>query len=632
MNAPAVGCWGRRSGLRDRWYSWSLLTCRSTPFNSSLVALALSQGLCGNHKENHRQLVETIKASPHFQRSRGADHLLVASDWQAAGYLDREEEDPLSLEKTVIGHRPIPLMKHVPSFSVGYGTAPALMRLWAVHNYSSQVHHYLEGKREEEGKPQEGVTSRSHRKLLSTGGQADDNDDDDIEGNDFIDAEHGWRAFGWDEYRGNDGDGGGEGGGDAFGLNDDMPTLLPGPKHSNRRYLFSALMQLDGRPAYKTRRTFMCSWQTLPARIKHTPGYTNAEKRKAIYTLRHRFPIFLHRASKFINRIGFVNRATIPIFNPCTSNMGTWDQRHHSHVPDGAMKLLLHPPGKYGRLSHHRKSVHPAEHANHTELTPEELEAGLRQDRQPVTKAVKYLAQSRAVLSLRGDTPMTDRDSLVFETLSLKLELEDNIERLLPMLPFTDVVPWRDLILAIKVRHPWTMAEDILYAMQGISRAEWNRRVKLMAQYRKDVLWAMPGIRTHQNVMRNALAAAKAWKKPVAAPQRQQPQRIPWYKSARGDSPRTIPAEAPKLAVARASLPDLPRQRLGVNGASSAKVKKWERFHQEQEETVRGSRVESLKQELRKRVQGKPPRFYTAAERERYAKQIRSTGRTGWMR
>ena len=46
----------------------------------------------------------------------------------------------------------------------------------------------------------------------------------------------------------------------------------------------------------------------------------------------------------------------------------------------------------------------------------------------------------------------------MFETLSLKLELEDNIEPLVSVLPYGEDVPWRDIIVGVKVRHPWSMA------------------------------------------------------------------------------------------------------------------------------------------------------------------------------
>ena len=44
--------------------------------------------------------------------------------------LDKHESDPKGLGRTVIGHRTDPPLRRVPTFSVGYGTAAALMRLW----------------------------------------------------------------------------------------------------------------------------------------------------------------------------------------------------------------------------------------------------------------------------------------------------------------------------------------------------------------------------------------------------------------------------------------------------------------------------------------------------------------------
>ena len=64
-------------------------------------------------------------------------------------------------------------------------------------------------------------------------------------------------------------------------------------------------------------------------------------------------------------------------------------------------------------------------------------------ERLSATEFMNVLADSRASLSLRGDGAATERDSSVFETLTLKVELASNVDALIPDLPFGADVPWR---------------------------------------------------------------------------------------------------------------------------------------------------------------------------------------------
>lgn len=137
--------------------------------------------------------------------------------------------------------------------------------------------------------------------------------------------------------------------------------------------------------------------------------------------------------------------------------------------------------------------------------------------RVPPATMLDRLADSRAVLSLQGDTASTDRDHAVFETMSLKVELESNAEGLMKDLPFADDVPWRDLIVWVNRRSRRTVAEDVLARLGDMSEEEWNRRVEEMRRRRLDVLWTLPGSRAHKNVLRAAVAAQKNWPKKVHA-------------------------------------------------------------------------------------------------------------------
>ena len=94
------------------------------------------------------------------------------------------------------------------------------------------------------------------------------------------------------------------------------------------------------------------------------------------------------------------------------------------------MKLLIRPPG--GGAGGGRKTTKTSpDNNNNNNGNGNGNNNGtfpvgpiVDQKRIPNSQFIKLLSQTRASLSLRGDTPMTDRDSLVFETLSVKMELE----------------------------------------------------------------------------------------------------------------------------------------------------------------------------------------------------------------
>ena len=193
------------------------------------------RGLCGNHAANHEQLVRRLRSSPHFLRSNGTDHVLVAGDWKAREHLDKPSEQPSGLEMTAIGYFR-GNFEHVPSFSVGYGTTPAMARLWRAHDYSRFFEREL----------QDAAQSRSRAPIVSRR------------------------------------------------VSIERPELVPWKR---RGLILSAIMQLDNRHGYRDRRDFWCSWATLPDRIRATDGYDSAAKKRAIAVLRRHFFVVAYSAS-----------------------------------------------------------------------------------------------------------------------------------------------------------------------------------------------------------------------------------------------------------------------------------------------------------------------------------------------
>ena len=96
-------------------------------------------------------------------------------------------------------------------------------------------------------------------------------------------------------------------------------------------------------------------------------------------------------------------------------------------VPDAAMKLLIRPPGGGGGKTTKTSPDNNNNNNNNNNSNNNETSSVVpTADNKRISNSqfIKLLSQTRASLSLRGDTPMTDRDSLVFETLSVKLELQ----------------------------------------------------------------------------------------------------------------------------------------------------------------------------------------------------------------
>ena len=126
-------------------------------------------------------------------------------------------------------------------------------------------------------------------------------------------------------------------------------------------------------------------------------------------------------------------------------------------------------------------------------------------DTNPRVKASDILQDSLISLSMRGDTPTTDRLWVAFEHLTLIGVLSAEKEELLPLLPFPHRVPWEEIIVWIDfdafVTNPF---EAMRNTALGLDSGERERRYNLMLRHRRDVLWAYNASVAVLNVLEEA--------------------------------------------------------------------------------------------------------------------------------
>ena len=131
-------------------------------------------------------------------------------------------------------------------------------------------------------------------------------------------------------------------------------------------------------------------------------------------------------------------------------------------------------------------------------------------DTNPRIKASHIVQDSLISLSIRGDTPTTDRIWIAFEFLTLIGVLSVEKEALLPLLPFPKRVPWEKIIVWIDtdafVANP---VEAMRSTAMGLDKNERERRYNLMVKHRRDVLWAYQESVAVMNVLEEAVSLVK---------------------------------------------------------------------------------------------------------------------------
>lgn len=128
----------------------------------------------------------------------------------------------------------------------------------------------------------------------------------------------------------------------------------------------------------------------------------------------------------------------------------------------------------------------------------------------PLADGRKICRNSLLYLSIRGDTPTTDRILAVFEYLTLLGVLSVERESLLPLLPFSERVPWDEIIIWIDTD---AFIKDPVHAVRSaalaLSDSEKERRFNLMKKHRRDVLWAYEESVAVFNVLEDASSRVK---------------------------------------------------------------------------------------------------------------------------
>lgn len=123
---------------------------------------------------------------------------------------------------------------------------------------------------------------------------------------------------------------------------------------------------------------------------------------------------------------------------------------------------------------------------------------------------VRIVHNSLLSLTIRGDTPTTDRLWVAFEQLTLIGVISSEKEDLLPLLPFPRRVPWENIIVWIDsdafTANPVAAIRNAALAM---SDDEKERRYNLMKKHRRDVLWAYNESVALYNVLEDAIRLVK---------------------------------------------------------------------------------------------------------------------------
>jgi hypothetical protein len=119
-----------------------------------------------------------------------------------------------------------------------------------------------------------------------------------------------------------------------------------------------------------------------------------------------------------------------------------------------------------------------------------------------------YQSNSIMTLSLPGDTPTTDRMFSAFVTHTLIGVLSHTKTELIAVLPFTNRVPWEKLFVWIDTDE--FMIDPIQAIRDSLARIDIKEQLRLMQQYRREVIWMEDGSRVLQNVLETAVSRVGA--------------------------------------------------------------------------------------------------------------------------
>lgn len=122
------------------------------------------------------------------------------------------------------------------------------------------------------------------------------------------------------------------------------------------------------------------------------------------------------------------------------------------------------------------------------------------------TQGMQVMAEARTTVSLTGDTPTTDRIFNAFETETVVQVLSRDLNPLLEVLAFTDVVPWRQIFHIVNATK---FDEAPLRELSKLGSIEnlplLRKKVDLMRKFKDDVLWISEQSRAHLHVLKTAM-------------------------------------------------------------------------------------------------------------------------------
>eukprot|EP00951_Prasinocladus_malaysianus_P040836 scaffold474383_cov46-Prasinocladus_malaysianus.AAC.1 len=61
------------------------------------------------------------------------------------------------------------------------------------------------------------------------------------------------------------------------------------------------------------------------------------------------------------------------------------------------------------------------------------------------------MADSKFFVALPGDSPLSDRFAMMFETLTIPIILDATFPEIYERLPFKHIVPWKELFITVSV-------------------------------------------------------------------------------------------------------------------------------------------------------------------------------------
>lgn len=125
----------------------------------------------------------------------------------------------------------------------------------------------------------------------------------------------------------------------------------------------------------------------------------------------------------------------------------------------------------------------------------------------PCEKALAVMYDSQVVISLPGDTCVTDRIYNAFDSMTLIAALSHDHDCIAASLAFPSMLNWKwnEIIVWVdSAAYIRNSVQAVRNAVQNLSSTDKSRRLKLMQQIKPDLIWGMEGSRCMQNTLKEA--------------------------------------------------------------------------------------------------------------------------------